>query len=513
MNSENSIHKRNRPYAVAGFFVIPLLAFAAVSMYHSSESIVTRDSPSYLYFGADRPVGYPLFLAFVHMVFKTYAVALPVQLGILSASLGFLAWCFFLYTGEFWQSIVFEALLFLNPGLLLLANSVMSDSLSAAFIALFVAALFLVVARSELWAIGVFIAVTCVSITFRPVNLALIPAAIAAILIFGRNKKIPRTALICLLLLGLFIAQELTPFVHWVRGEPTTHTNPLARGLVQKTLFRQWPQNNEAERCEGDLIAKDTIQVDAYLAETPEDIRPYLLDSVSGYLRFDVSMPELIEKHHFNSVPDLDPILMCYALSRMKSDPIYFAQAAVDQFWELLTYSTYVSSSKHDRIEGYLRAHPPLFPPSERSYENLRKLSQLSGSRLLMKAMHLDEYERAIADLHLDPKVFASERNKPIKAPHARPQILANGLRLFQIVAALLMLAGMPALFGRKAEKGVLGPWPVLGVLGLAFFGEMTITAIVEIALPRYVYPLWPLLCGALAIGLSHFWRCLRGQS
>ena len=362
-----------------------------------------------------------------------------------------------------------------------------------------------------------FIAVTCVSITFRPVNLALIPAAIAAILIFGRNKKIPRTALICLLLLGLFIAQELTPFVHWVRGEPTTLTNPFARGLVQKTLFRQWPQNNEAERCEGDLIAKDTIQADAYLAETPEDIRPYLLDSFSGYLRFDVIMPELIEKHHFNSVPDLDPILMCYALSRMKSDPIYFAQAAVDQFWELLTYSTYVSSSKHDRIEGYLRAHPPLFPPSERSYENLRKLSQLSGSRLLMKAMHLDaEYERAIADLHLDPKVFAKEGFRPgssIKAPHARPQILANGLRLFQIVAALLMLAGMPALFGRKAEKGVLSPWPVLGVLGLAFFGEMTITAIVEIALPRYVYPLWPLLCGALAIGLSHFWRCLRGQS
>jgi hypothetical protein len=492
MNSENSIHKRNRPYAVASFFVIPLLAVAAISMYHSSYSIVTPDSPSYLYFGVDRPVGYPLFLAIVHIVFKTYAVALPVQLGTLSASLGFLASCFFLYTGEFWQSIAFEALLFLNPGLLLLANSVMSDSLSAAFIALFVAALFLVVARSELWAIGVFIAVTCVSITFRAVNLALIPAAIAAILIFGRNKKIPRTALICLLLLGLFIAQELTPFVHWVRGEPTTHSNPIARGLVQKTLFRQWPQNNEADRCEGDLIAKDTIQADAYLAETPEDIRPYLLEDISGYLRFNVIMPELIEKHHFNSFSELDQILMCYVLSRMKSDPIYFAQEAVDQFWRLLTYSTYVSSSKHDRIEEYLRAHPPALPPP---------------------VEHLDPaYDRAIADLHLDPKVFASEANEPIKAPRARPQILANGLRLFQIVAALLMLAGMPALFGRKAGKGVLSPWPVLGVLGLAFFGEMTITAIAEIALPRYVYPLWPLLCGAVAIGLSHFWRCL-GQS
>ena len=108
MNSENSIHKRNRPYAVAGFFVIPLLAFAAVSMYHSSEPILNPDSPSYLYFGVERPVGYPLFLAFVHMVFKTYAAALPVQLGILSASLGFLAWCFFLYTGEFWRSLRFS---------------------------------------------------------------------------------------------------------------------------------------------------------------------------------------------------------------------------------------------------------------------------------------------------------------------------------------------------------------------------------------------------------------------
>jgi hypothetical protein len=494
MNSENAIHKRNRPYTVAGFFVIPLLAFAAVSMYHSSEPILKGgDTPSYLYFGVERPVGYPLFLAFVHMVFKTYAAAIPLQLGILSASLGFLAWSFFLYTGKFWQSIAFEVLLFLNPGLLLIANSILADSLSAAFIALFVAAFFLVVARSESWAIGVFIAVTCVSITFRPVNLALIPAAIAAILIFGRNKKIPRTALICLLLLGLFIAQELTPFVHWVRGEPTTHSTPLAQDLVSKTLFRQWPQNNEAERCEGDLIAKDTIQADAYLAEAPEDIRAYLLQDISTYLLFGVVIPELIEKHHFNSSSDLDPILMCYALSRMKSDPLYFAQGAVDQFWRLLTYSTYISSSKHDRIEEYVRAHPPALPPP---------------------VEHLDPaYERAIADLHLDPKVFASEANKPIKAPHARPQILANGLRLFQIVAALLMLAGMPALFGRKAGKGVLSPWPVLGVLGLAFLGEMTITAIVEIALPRYVYPLWPLLCGALAIGLSHFWRRLRGQS
>src|SRR4029077_15641085 len=125
-------------------------------------------------------------------------------------------------------------------------------------IALFVASLFLIVARSELWAIGVFIAVTCVSITLRPVNLSLVPAAIVAILIFGREKKLPRAAAaVGVLLLGLFIAQEATPFVHWVRSDPKAQNNPLARGLMQKTLFRQWPQNNEAEACEGGLIAKD----------------------------------------------------------------------------------------------------------------------------------------------------------------------------------------------------------------------------------------------------------------
>jgi len=485
-NSKNAVGPRKRYYAEALFLFLPLLVFAIFYQRISNETVVTTDSPTYLYFAAERPVGYPLFLAFIHLVFKNYAAAVPIQLALLCSSCGFLAWAFYIYTGKLSRGLVLEALLFLNPGLFLLTGQIMTESLSATCIAFFVAALLLTAVRPRARTLCTLIAIACIAITLRPINLVLVAAAFMSIVIYGKDKRAPRTEFICLLLAGLFAAQELSPFTHWLRNEPHTTASPLARGLLQKTLFRQWPQNAEANVCEGALIAKDTKAADDYLAQTPSDIRPYLLVAFSSYLRFNVLIPQLVIKYKFKSFSDPDKILMCYALARIKSDPLYFINGAAEQFWYLLTYSTFVSSYMHDRIETYIENHPISLPPPE-AREDIEY-----GLRA-----------QTIEEMQLNPLVFGDPKID-LKAPIARSQLLADGIRLFQMTAALLMLVGIVVLPWVKLKKEVRNPWPILGIMGIAFFGELLVTAIVEFAFPRYVYPLWPLVCTAFVLALSY---------
>jgi len=475
---------RHKGLGVALLFVLPALVFAAFTLFHHSESFVTSDTPGYMYFSPDRPVGYPLFLAMTKTIFGNYTAAISLQLGLLCAALWALSVCFYFWCGSFWKSLVFEFFLVLNPGLFLLTKQLMSDGLSAVCIASF-AAFVLIALRgsSPHWGWGL-IVLTCFSVVVRPVNLALVPAAFLLLWLYGQERKALCFAQIVALLFGLLVAQQATSFVHRMRGETVLVSDPLSRGLFQKTLFRQWPRDVKADACDGQYIAEKTRDVDLYLARMPVELRPYLYEKISGYLRFNVIIPGLIEKHGFERFSDPDNILMCYTVRRMISDPFYFAASAVEQFWNLLTYSTYVSASTHDRLEGYLKENPVPLP-----------------RMVARKDMEIAFDAQAAAELGIDGAVFASE-GVVMESPKARPQLLAKGLQAFQLCGALIMLWGMLSLFVKRAGKNSQRLWQAIGILGIAFWGEMWITAIVEIAFPRYVYPLWPLLCTAIALAL-----------
>jgi hypothetical protein len=87
------------------------------------------------------------------------------------------------------------------------------------------------------------------------------------------------------------------------------------------------------------------------------------------------------------------------------------------------------------------------------------------------------------------------------EAPPARPRSMALALAAFQVMAAVMSTIGIIAVGlavcgFRKADRN----WAIIGVLGVAAQGIMIVTAIAEIALPRYVYPVWPLLCTVITL-------------
>src|SRR5690349_5810120 len=117
--------------------VVPVLAFASYALFsgtvfsvvHSAASMANADSVGYMYFGEDRPVGYPLFLALIKWLTGSVTnVRLP-QLALYCASLALLAMSFHARMESLVGSLALEGLLFGNPGGFMQADHIMSDCL------------------------------------------------------------------------------------------------------------------------------------------------------------------------------------------------------------------------------------------------------------------------------------------------------------------------------------------------------------------------------------------------
>lgn len=457
---------------------IPTLFFYVFSFYHGNAPFLTPDSPSYMYFGEDRPAGYPLFLALIQWISGSFFPARYIQLALLCLSLGLLAFIVYWQDKSLKLSLALEVLLFANPGLLMLSESLMSDCLSATCIALFCATVIHMQKSKTPWPALALCAITGLSLTLRLVNITLLPAAMLAMMLHGTRKGLS----LLVLMACVVLAYDITPVVHLLRGEGNIQPHQLARELFQKTLFRQWPENAETRECEGELIASDTRDADAYLAAMPNNLRPMLYHPFSSYLRFMVILPELAAKHHTIHYADIDPVLMCYTLARMRSEPLYFAQDAVQQFWDLLTYSTFISASKHNALANYLAAHPPVLPePVVRHDADYQLRAQ------------------ALADTGQSNSVF-SNADGAIRPPKSRPQIAVLSLRLFQLFAALSMITGILVWLRQDRVFSHEKNLQSLAIIGIAFYLQMGAIAITEIALPRYIFPLWPMMCAAIIL-------------
>ena len=460
---------------------VPLLVAALAAVYMPNIALLTPDSPGYMYFGEDRPAGYPLFLQAVEMLFGSFRAVPLAQLVLLFSSIGVLAVVAYHLSGSVLLSLAFELIIIANPGLILLSGQIMSESISATCIGLFIAVLLSMVRSASSSKCIALSAVSAVAITIRPVNIALVPAAFLAILVLYEGRRWAQVFLLVILAYGV---THFTPAVHAIRHDASRVADPLARGLFQKTLFRQWPETIESKKCDSGIVARDTKAPDEYIAHAPEDLQEFLKYYYSSYLRFAVIIPELVDLHKANSFTEVDPILMCLARIHEKTDPTYFLQDATRQLWALLTYSTYVSPARHDRIVDYLAKFPPPKPPPVARHDVDFQLS-----------------ERAMGELGIDHSTFHTTDTDSL--PKARSRILTFGLCAIQLSAAVVMLWGMirllTAMFSSKAKRKHAGRiWCVIGICGVAFFGETVITSFIEIAQPRYIYPLWSITCAAL---------------
>lgn len=200
-----------------------------------------------------------------------------------------------------------------------------------------------------------------------------------------------------------------------------------------------------------------------------------------------VIFPELARKYNTVSYAKLDSVLTCYTLARMRQDPLYFAKDAVHQFWDLLTYSTFISTARHDALSAYLTGHPPVLPKPVMRHDK-----------------DYDLRAQALKDTGFGNSVFTSI-DGAIKPPQARPQIAVLPLRLFQIFSAIAMFTGILVLLRQDRVLSHEKNLQSLAVIGIAFYLEMGVTAATEIALPRYTFPLWPMMCTSIILAVCSY--------
>jgi heme A synthase len=79
------------------------------------------------------------------------------------------------------------------------------------------------------------------------------------------------------------------------------------------------------------------------------------------------------------------------------------------------------------------------------------------------------------------------------KSPKARPYILIIGLTTAQLCSIFASVVLLWPLWLRIRRAPVKDIWVLLGLVALTAQLQLGITSVVEMAQPRYIYPVWPL--------------------
>jgi hypothetical protein len=464
-------------------------AFAAIYVLLPPASpLLTADSPGYMYFDPTRPIGYPAVLYLVRHLTGRYDAIRDVQIAVFCLSAAAAGLAVFRYAGSLLAACVFESGALGYPGPMRLADQIISDSLSASAMLLFIAAVLHFAARPSLRryvAVGLAVAA---AITLRPVNVALVPPALVLPLICGwrLDASLWRAWLTAAVLVALGVAA--TPLANLAIHGNSEASSPLARGVFQKAIFAEGSGG-----CDADYIDGITGPVIRYLRGAPEEFRDFLRHHYSGYLRFQSIMPGLVQRHHLASLRQTDSILMCYSLARLRQDPGSFLRQTVHEYWNLVSNYTFITAARRASYLEFVKDHPPVVPASVTKPEEEYRMRR-----------------DAIADTigsGLKGTVAFEEQETTFAPPQARSWLLIMLVDVLQVAAVgwATILCGVLVL--RLAGRSVADEWAVLGVLSLALQLSLVITAIVEIALPRYVFPLWPLMWLIATLGGLHIKR------
>jgi hypothetical protein len=471
---------------------IPALAFLVYLSLPAHGPLLTQDGPGYMYFEMHRSVGYPLFLAGVKAVFGDLRMVAELQLLIYCAATVALGLSIYFASGSLVLMTLLELGVLLYPGPAQMSQQILSDSLSASLIMLWAAALISVVDRKRTSSVVALSATTAAALSVRSGNLALVPAGFLAILAFGNLLSMPRLAQIAIFAAGVAGGFGITPAVHTaIYGDAHTPSS-LAIAVFQKVMFIPPSRVSTGTACDQDLIDPLLAPVNSYLQTAPTVVRSVLELRYSAYLRYSVILPSLTKKLGGVSSGKIDDSIMCYTVARFSEAPGAVTVRIITEYWKLLTNWTYITQQERAAFYDFVAKHPPVIPtrvekPAEETGLRRRAIAELGG------IAGIADTEAFIKDGMLGASDF--------EAPPARPRSMALALAAFQVVAAVISTIGIVAVGlavcgFREADRN----WAIIGVLGVAAQGIMIVTAIAEIALPRYVYPVWPLLCTVMAL-------------
>lgn len=444
----------------------------AVLWMTSSVNPLRGDSAEYLYFDPSRTVGYPAFLSLFRLATGHVALAVPAQILLLATSLLLLSWSFHRLVGRPAYSIAFQLLILANAGMWFTAAFLMTEALSTALVALWCAQLLHMVRSPR--GCRLLIVISCVATMVRPSLLPLFfGTALFALVAEPARGRARAIAMIAAAAVAAWSATPIAQLI--VRGSAHT-TSPLARGVLQHTLYcdpKRVPSNADSG-----FVESSAEPVRRYISSSPAGMQEQLRREYSTPLRFGLIIPALGRRHHLYTRSDVDPYLAPIARERMIDNPACYAKSVANEYLRLAVFDTDPTAEDARRVNGFVESHPPPVVP---------QLPVLPGDDRLARAAALEvgNAPAGLNPLHEELKVVG---NIPLSA--------LLPFRLLHAVAALigllsLLLLPLSQRLGREARNG----FAAAAAMGLSLHGILAITAIVEIGFYRYLVPCWPLVC------------------
>lgn len=450
-------------------------------------SPLNPDTPSYLYFDPSRTVGYPAFLWLVKLLTGHAVAAVPVQMTLLALSLFLLGRSFHDLVGRPKLSLAFQVFLTCSPDVWRFSSELMTEALATASVALWCAQLLRLIKQPSRKAYLLLALISATGMSIRPSLVVLFAgSAIAALLLKSRRQRASAAASLVPVGLGAYLLTPLALLI--VHGSPVT-TSPLARGVLQHTLFCD-DAATAADR-DAEFVDRDSAGVRRYLDSAPADVGVALQHLYSAPLRFDSIIPALGRLHNFEAGWQTDPIVSRVARERVETKPLCYAGSVLRNYWDLVTQASLHLGAEGARVDQFIAFHPPVPIASEPPLPS-----------------DAEALQRAAAELRVPPP--AAHVTIGRFATKGSPALLLVG-RILYGATGLIGLAALAALVTRR-QVGVPNRHTIaLAAMGLIFHTLFLGTAIVELSLIRYTVPAWPIVCTILAAALAALW--LRDQS
>ncbi len=437
------------------------------------------DSAEYLYFDPSRSVGYPAFLWLVRATTGQVALAVPAQMILLAGSLLLLGWSFYQWCGRPAFSFVFQAIVLGQAGMWFASAFLMTEALSTALVAIWCAQLVRTMNAPSLRGAALLVAISALATMVRPPLVALFFGTAVFILVAHPRRE--RGWALAMAGAGLIVAWGATPLAQFMVNGSTQTTSPVARGILQHTLYcdpHAMPRDADSA-----FVEQSAAGVREYIQAAPSEVQEQLRRAYSTPLRFGLIIPILGRRHHLSRRSQVDPYLSRIASERVRANPLCYARSVVAEYLRMTIFDTDPTTEDGRQTRTFMRAHPPV---------EVRQYPVLPGDEQIAR--------QAANEVHNQPSGLNPQRQR-LDVVAKIPFLALLPIRLLYGAAALV---GMSSLFALPIRRRLAPEFQQImaatAAMGIAFHGALAITAIVEIGFFRYLAPLWPLVCTLIAV-------------
>ena len=461
------------PWALAGLCAA---AYVAGSWLTAAVPALRPDTASYLYFDPSRPIGYPLFLWIVEQ-FGELQLAVRAQMLLMAGSLFLLGWAFYKWTGSAVLSALFQIALLASPEMWKFSAMLITEALATAGVALWCAQLLMTARRPSIGGIGSLALISVASALVKPsLVMMFFATAVAAFLLDARKDRFSALAFVAALLVA---ALGATPIANYFLHGSTITGSPVARGILQHTLFCSAPEQ-PADR-DAAFVEQQARPVREYIDSAPQGTQDMLKRMYTGRLRFGLMIPTLGRMHGLDASWQADALVWKIARERLWADPACYADSVIETYFDLVTYKSY-SRADTERLSQWLAANPPLEIPVVPLLPGDEKQAMSAAREFGVQ----------------DPLLAGREE---YDAPFGRPLSLIWAARLVYASTAVLgILAVFASLRGSKWRPELRKFLVCAAAMGILFHGVLAITSLIELHLTRYTVPVWPVVCTLLGM-------------